>query len=110
MDYSHRDILLKHLRPFPSVAANARYKDGGDTIKRIAASHQSVRRPNEKREATQVRRRVGLFPLTSSLPLLSPTRIPQVNLEPAVPEEAGERNVCYVHKVVGGMVIKEPVG
>lgn len=31
-----------------SVAANARYKDGGDTIKRIAAQHKSVRKPNER--------------------------------------------------------------
>eukprot|EP00730_Choanoeca_flexa_P013581 TRINITY_DN5477_c0_g1_i2.p1 TRINITY_DN5477_c0_g1~~TRINITY_DN5477_c0_g1_i2.p1 ORF type:complete len:264 (+),score=63.60 TRINITY_DN5477_c0_g1_i2:70-861(+) len=66
------------------VAPNVRYEDGGAAVRAITQSRSSVRKPNENKA--------------------------QVDLTPDMPEtelDEDGNEVCYVHKVVGGMVIKE---
>ncbi|EGD82108.1 hypothetical protein PTSG_02787 [Salpingoeca rosetta] len=63
-----------------NVAANARYEDGGDSIREIRSRRGSVRRPETSKQQTE--------------------------LVPDLPNDEG-KDVCYVHKVVGGVVIKE---
>ncbi|EDQ85448.1 uncharacterized protein MONBRDRAFT_38808 [Monosiga brevicollis MX1] len=66
------------------VAPNVRYEDGGDAVRAIMQSRPSVRRPGENKS------HVDLIPDETKTEV----------------DQDGNR-VCYVHKVVGGMVIKE---
>eukprot|EP00045_Choanoeca_perplexa_P020726 m.4926 g.4926 ORF g.4926 m.4926 type:complete len:202 (-) comp7287_c0_seq2:2629-3234(-) len=66
------------------TAPNVRFEDGGDAVHAILQSRPSVRKPGEHKSQVD---------LTPDLPAAE------------VDEEGNE--VCYVHKVVGGVVIKE---